>query len=352
MLTAMEISQAYFKEIKYKRGIDMILKKKLAALAIFSCVLLSGCGNKGEVLPENMGNTDGNISNIGSVCQRGDTVYYQNDKDGFSIYRSVKGGEGEKLNSGTSYFINAVGDYVYYVHEDSDFHVFRMKTDGSENTEIIKQAAYYMTVYDGKIYFVNYDDNQSIYSANTDGSELKKIVDAQCYYSIIGTDGLLYYVDYSNNGKITRANLDGTNQKVLDDVNPITAAYLNYNNGKLYYTNATKETKGEIAQYANYIMSYDIESGSVSTVVEKPCADVNVYNDKIYYSSLEDNKVYSCDLNGENQKLVYDNNGIFINTSSDNVYCYVKIENQEPFIEKISTKESFSDKMKALYSKK
>ena len=325
--------------------------RKLLAIALIGCAALTGCGGGGETLPENMGNTDGNISNIGSVCQRGDTVYYQNYEDNFSIYKSVSGGEGEKLNEGTSYFINVIGDYVYYVHEDDDFHVFRMKTDGSENTEIIDQAAYYMTVYNDKIYFVNYDDNQAIYSANTDGSELTKIVDSVCYYPIIGDDGMLYYVDYSNEGKITSANTDGSNQVVLDDVNNITAAYLNYNDGKLYYTNAANEQNNSDENYVNFIMCYDISGGGVSTVVEAPCADVNVYNDRIYYSSLEDNMVYSCNLDGSDIQLMYDNNGIFLNTSDEDLYCYVKLQDQEPFIEKVSLKKSFTEKMKTLYGK-
>lgn len=310
--------------------------KKLIAIAVLGCLVLSGCGSKGEELAENMGNSDGNITNIGSVCEKGDTVYYQNYEDNFSIYKSVKGQEGIKLNEGTSYFINVVGDYVYYVHEDSDFHIFRMKTDGSDNTEIIKQKAYYMTVYGDKIYYVDYDDNQAIYMANTDGTNAEKIVDAQCYYPIIA-DNALFYVDYSNDGKVTRANLDGSSPKVLDDVNNVTAAYLNYYDGKLYYanavTNANSDKKGQ--GFENYILCYDLETGTTSTVVEEPCADVNVYDGRVYYSSLKDNKVYSSDLDGKDTKLVYDNNGIFLNLTKDDVYCYVKLENQEPFIEKV-----------------
>lgn len=311
--------------------------KKLIVIAVLGLITLSGCGNKGEILPENMGNTDGNITNIGSVCQRGDTIYYQNDEDNFSIYKSVKGKEGIKLNDGTSYFINVVGDYVYYVYENSDFHIYRMKTDGSENTEIIKQKAYYMTVYDNSIYYVDYDDNQAIYRANTDGSSTEKIVDAQCYYPIIAED-TLFYVDYSNGGKVTKANLDGTSQEVLDKVNNITAAYLNYYEGKLYYANAvTSSNSNKVGKgYENYIMCFDLASGTTSTVVEAPCADVNVYDGKVYYSSLRDNKVYSCNLDGKDTKLVYDNNGIFLNVTKDDLYCYVKLENQEPFIEKVS----------------
>lgn len=313
--------------------------KNLIAVAVLGLITLTGCGSKGEVLAENMGNTDGNITNIGSVCEKGDTIYYQNDKDKFSVYKSVNGGEGQKLNDGTSYFINVVGDYVYYVHEDSDFHIYRMKTDGSDNKEIVNQAAYYMTVYNDKIYFVNYDDNQAIYMSNTDGSNVEKIVDAVCYYPIIANDNL-FYVDYSNGGKVTRANLDGSSPKVMDDVNNITAAYLNYYEGKLYYANAVTEANADKKGkgYENYIMCYNIETGSTSTVIEEPCADVNVYDGRVYFSSLNDNKVYSCDLDGNDKKLVYDNNGIFLNVTKDNVYCYVKLEGQEAFIEKVPVK--------------
>ncbi len=308
--------------------------KKLIVIAVLGLITLSGCGNKGETLPENMGNSDGNITNIGSVCEKGDTLYYQNYEDNFSIYKSVNGKDGVKLNDSTSYFINVVGDYVYYVNENSDFHIYKMKTDGSENTEIISQAAYYMTVYGDKIYYVNYDDNQAIYMANIDGSDNKKIVDSTCYYPIIAED-TLFYVDYTNDGKVTKANLDGTSQEVLDDLNNITAAYLNYYEGKLYYVNAVTGENSDSQGYENYIFCYDLENGSTSTVVEKPCADVNVYDGRVYYSSLNDNKVYSSDLKGEDTELVYDNNGIFINVTKDNVYCYVKLEGQEAFIEKV-----------------
>lgn len=322
--------------------------KKLMAVVALGCLMLSGCGTSNK-LAENMGNDDGNITNLGSVCQRGDTVYYQNDKDNFSIYKSVKGENGVKLNDGTSYFINVVGDYVYYVYESSDFHIYRMKTDGSENTEIIKQRAYYMTVYNDHIYYIDYDDNQAIYMANADGSEPKKIVDAQCYYPIIA-DNALYYVDYSNEGKVTRANLDGTSPKVLDDVNRVTGAYLNYYDGKLYYVNAvTSQSVNKDSGFDNYLLSYDLEKGTTSTVIEEPCADINVQNGRIYYSSLTDSKVYSCDVNGKDKKLVYDNNGIFLNLSDDDIYCFVKLEKQDPYIEKVRIKPTFGEKLQSIF---
>lgn len=312
--------------------------KKCIALLLVGMAVLSGCG-KGETVADNIGNSDGNISNLGSVCEKNGTLYYQNDKDNFAVYKTVKGGEDVKLNDAPSYFINVVGDYVYYVNENSDFHIFRMKTDGSDNQEIVNQAAYYMTVYNDKIYYANYDDAQKIYVSNIDGSDNHKIVDATCYYPIVAQDSI-FYVDYSNKGRVTMASLDGTSPKVLDESNPITAAYLNYDNGILYYTNAVDRSKNnaenkEEVPFDNYIMSYDLEKGVTNTVLEEPCADVNVYDGRIYFSSLTDNKVYSVDLKGNDKEEVYDYNGIFINVSKDKVHCYVKLVGQDPYIERV-----------------
>lgn len=321
--------------------------KKLIVASLLGCMILSGCGS--EKLADNMGNDDGNITNLGNVCQKGNTVYYQNDKDNFSIYKSVNGKTGVKLNDGTSYFINVVGDYVYYVSENNDFHIYRMKTDGSDNKEIVKQRAYYMTVYGDYIYYIDYDQNQAIYRAKTDGSEPTKIVDSQCYYPIIAEDKL-YYVDYSNEGKVTQADLDGSNSFVLDENNYITGAYLNYYDGKLYYVNAVTEQSPNKGQgYDNFLMSYNLETGTVGTVIEEPCADINIRNGIIYYSSLTDSKVYSCNLKGENKKLVYDNNGIFLNLTDDDIYCFVKIEKQDPYIEKVSIKPTLGEKLKSIF---
>ena len=315
------------------------MKIKLFLATILGCVMLSGCESKVESkLQGEIGNNDGNITNIGSVCQKGDTIYYQNFEDKFSIYKSVNGGEGQKLNSGTSYFINVVGDYVYYVHEDSDFHIYKMKTDGSENTEIVDKSAYYMTVYNDYIYFVNYDDNQALYKVKTDGSELKKLVDTICYYPIVADDGYIYYIDYKNGGKVTRITPNGDLMEVMDDKNPITAAYLNYNDGKLYYTNAVTESEGSKADYQNFLFCYDIEKKTTSTVIESPCADINIYDGRIYYNNLEDSKVYSCNLKGEDKKLICDENGMFINLTDESLYCYIKELNKEPYIKKVDLK--------------
>lgn len=308
---------------------------KRAVVCFAALMLLSGCAAKDE-LSADMGNTDGNISNLGSVCFKDGVTYYQNSDDGFSIYRDDGKGEPLKLNSGTSYFINVVGDYVYYIHEDSDFHIFRMKTDGSENSEIIAQTAYYMTVYGDKIYYADYGDGQNLYRADLDGKNAEKIVQATCYYPIIA-ENMIYYVDYSQDGKIVRANLDGSSPEVIDEENPIVAAYLNYDKGKLYYTNAVTEIN-QGSGYENSLMCYDLAKQSLTTVIEDQCADVNVYNDRIYYSDLDKNCVYSCKLDGSDIRQEYDKNGIFLNTADNRLYCFVKPQNGDAFIETVDIK--------------
>ena len=54
-------------------------------------------------------------------------------------------------------------------------------------------------------------------------------------------------------------------------------------------------------------------------------------------------------MKGENKKLVYDNNGIFLNLTDDDIYCFVKLEKQDPYIEKVSIKPTLGEKLKSIF---
>ena len=291
---------------------------KLTAVFLISAIAVTGCSKGSNSSPADYGNTDGNITNLGSVCEKEGSLYYQNNDDGYSIYKSEKGGEPVKLNSDPSYFINVMGDYVYYVNENDNFKVYRMKLDGSDNKKIIDSTAYYMTVYKDSIYFVNYSDNQNIYKANTDGTNCVKIVNSICYYPVIAGDKL-YYIDYADNNSIVETDLEGNNKKTLDEEHY--AAYLNYDDGALYYTNAKAQNN---QNGDDFLYKTDISSGSIETVLEIPCADINIADGKIYYKNLEDNRIYCCNTDGKDTKEVSDENGVYINIADNKIYYLVK----------------------------
>lgn len=290
--------------------------KTTAALTIL-LLALTGCSRGSNIAPADFGNTDGNITNLGGACEKDGSVYYQDSKD-YSLYKVSEGSEPVKLNSDPSYFINVMGDYVYYVNENDSFHVYRMKTDGSENQKIIDYTAYYMTVYKDSIYFVNYSDNQNIYKADIDGGNCHKIVNSICYYPVIAEDKL-YYIDYANDNSVVETDLEGENKHTISD--SYYAAYLNYDDGALYYTNAIAQNNKD---GDDFLYRTDIASGKTTAVISIPCADINIAEGRIYYKNLKDEKIYSCNTDGKDTKEISDANGVYINIANNKIYYLVR----------------------------
>ncbi len=292
---------------------------KLSAVLLILTLAATGCSKASNTASADIGNTDGNITNLGSACEKDGNLYYQDSKD-YSVYKAAKDGEAVKLNSDPSYFINVMGDNIYYVNENDSFKVYSMKTDGSENKKIIDYTAYYMTVYKDSIYFVNYSDNQTIYKANIDGSDCKKIINSICYYPVIAEDKL-YYIDYANNNSVVETDLEGENKHTLDDSHY--AAYLNYDNGALYYTNAIAQNNKD---GDDFLYKTDISSGKTDAVLSVPCADINIADGKIYYKNLKDSKMYSCDIDGKNTKEISEDDGVYINVADNKIFYLIKDE--------------------------
>jgi len=92
-----------------------------------------------EKLPDSVvssterGNTVGNIVNGGYVAQKSDWIYYQSN-DGGKLYKiRTDGSSRTKLNDDSSYWINVVGDWVYYTNFNDDIGKFyKIRTDGTE----------------------------------------------------------------------------------------------------------------------------------------------------------------------------------------------------------------------------
>ena len=140
-----------------KKIIALIVAIVVVIVAVCAVVYVKNNSKPVDVETERVvGNTPGNISNLGAVVDDGDYSYYQNSDDKYAVYKSKKGSsKGEKINSSASYFLNVMGDYIYYANGDDDFNVYRMKKDGSDNKKIISTSAYYMTVTKDYIFYVD-----------------------------------------------------------------------------------------------------------------------------------------------------------------------------------------------------
>jgi hypothetical protein len=307
----------------------MNIKKILAVAAsgILCVGLLAGCSKSN--VPSGVGNTSGNITNLGGQCEVDGRVYYQST-DGYKLCSSNSDGSDEKqLNDAESYFINVLNGYIYYCDAtDGNYYIHRMKTDGTEDTVLVESACYNLTATDKGLFYTNYDDGQSVYRAELDGSNPEKIIKDVCYWLSV-YDGKLYYVNASDGYLVYSAELDGTNKSIITKKS---AAYINVVDGYVYYTNNpapkdNSEDEDDSSQTSEgdcCIYRVNIETGKNERLNKKPCGDINVVGNKIYYSEWTsgNNTIGVLDLSNDEDKTLVEVSGAYINVTS-NTLSYI-----------------------------
>ena len=179
-------------------------------------------------LPDGPGNTSGNIANGGIAAESDGWIYYRSN-DGGSIYRMKNDGTEEtKLNNEGSWFINVVGDRVYYIASDDDYwgsgSICKMRTDGTEQTVVADGDYRNLIVADGWVYFLQ---EERIVRMKPDGSEKEQLPaqeegdvtsfwvegDTVVYYNRWETEDEYGYIEYLH---ISRMGVDGSGYEVLD----------------------------------------------------------------------------------------------------------------------------------------
>ncbi|NLG90219.1 MAG: DUF5050 domain-containing protein, partial [Clostridiaceae bacterium] len=163
----------------------------------------------------------------------GDWVYFSNSGDDDSIYRiSIDGAYVEKLNSDKAWDITGKDDWIFYSNESDGYGIYKIKTDGSCRTKISSDKSYCLNVTKDWIYYVNKNDKGSIYKIKLDGTERVKLIDNDCNY-INAEDGCIYYANNSDGGRIYKMTLDGNVVRINED----TSSNINVYGEFIYYSN-------------------------------------------------------------------------------------------------------------------
>ena len=199
--------------------------KKIISLLIvcgFAVTMFAGCSannttnNTGSNTTVNTkGNTNGNIDNFGQAALQGDWIYYT---DFLALYKIKTDGTGKtKLSDGSAFFINVVGDWIYYYSDSTDGGTYKIKTDGTGKTKLeIESPGYsvsYINVVGDWIYFTSFDGEASkIYKVKTDGTAKTMINnDNSSFINVVG-DWIYYSVPtfFYSNGVLYKIKTDGT----------------------------------------------------------------------------------------------------------------------------------------------
>ena len=93
----------------------------------------NGINDSGEVKrPVNLerGNSAGNLSNSGFVARHGEWIYFNSFSGDGGVYKKKEGAsEAVKINDDRAWYINVLGDWIYFVSPGDGYKIYKMRTE-------------------------------------------------------------------------------------------------------------------------------------------------------------------------------------------------------------------------------
>ncbi len=246
-------------------------------------------------------NTISNLNNAGIAAQQGDWIYYIYKKDNnYSLYKKKMDNSSEtKICDDCSLSINVVGDYIYYINHSN---IYKIKTDGTDKKQICQEKASRIYVVDDFICYQNMDD-MKIYILNLTDNETYKLCDDTVEYGkFIVNEDCIYY---SSNG-LNKIKIDGSNKTKLTtyDCNfpTIVDNFIYYlSDDKIYKMNLDGSNTQEI--FNGHVLAW-----------------LNITNNHIYFSDINNGGIYRLNLDGSEKKKISDDFAFKINIVDNWLY--------------------------------
>ncbi len=245
------------------------------------------------------GNTSGNISNGGFVCEKDDWVYTSMYKNG--LWKIKKdGSEKVQISKDSANYLNIVGDWIYYssstyLPENDRLRLHKMKLDGSSVSKLSTSIVDFVNVVGDWIYYIDANSGYKPYKIRLDGKGKSKISDVQMKYMIVD-DGWIYF------------------QKVSSD----TLWKMRTNGSDLKELSYVYGSKLRIIKDGNWL--YFISDGF-------------------------DPGIYKVDINGENEELIAGGSIDSINHSDGWLYYTSELENLYKIKDDLSSRKTIGSRI-------
>lgn len=251
------------------------------------------------------GNSKGNSQNLGVALKSGEWIYHKDNINGYIFKSSSDGSKITQINSEDSYFLNVVGQWIYYT--DMEGNIYKVSIDGK--------------------------DRQSVNGLKGD------------YIEIEGN--YIYYLTTSEQGeKLNRADLEGNNNEFIGDINSLNVAikgdwayYSDDLNGGIYKLNvnnkgnATKISEdavsfmileGDSIYYLNdegILNKIGLDGNDSKVLSNNPMYGFNIQGSNIYYSNGNDaGKLYKMNLDGSEDIKLVNESSTLINIAGGWIY--------------------------------
>lgn len=280
-----------------------------------------------------VGNTPGNLFNMGLFCEKDGIIYFSNVNDYGRIYSMDPAMSDYSLvSTDTGRYLNVDENYVYYSRMNNLNPEYRnslfafMKTglcacdlDGNNNRFISNDSCGMLSLNNNVIYYQRYREEEGVklVSVGIDGSDEKIITDETILPGAI-RNNTLYYTGVRSDHGIHTIDLFSLNERTLFDgftYMPIPAS-----NG-IYYIST---------QEGYNICRIDYSGQEKVTVVDEFCSFFNLSNDGRYLFYQVDggnnNRICYMDLSTGVSTTILDGNYKWLNVTDDYLFFYTMEE--------------------------
>lgn len=280
--------------------------------------------------------SDENIQS-GFIVSLGEYMYFPNPSDNYKLYKIKVDGTGKtKVSDDSTYTLVLADNWIYYSNYSDGAKLYKIKADGTNRTKITDDGANYITLNMSGIYYSNIKDGNKLYVIGFNGKANKRLSDESVSFINIVGNSIIYRNGSQN---IIKINSDGTGRTVIDE-NKVSFVKADNKGDNIYYSiqsdnrslysinkNGGSSTKilktttyyGEpIDQWIYFI---DSESDNPNTyysfiyrvkkdgtglqkLSEEASDKFCINKDKIFYNSLENNGIYTMNLDGTQRKAL------------------------------------------------
>lgn len=273
-----------------------------------------------------IGNSAGNLYNMGLLCEYGDYIYFSNPSDSFHLYRMEKDGTNiKKLNHDSSFSINIANGYVYYTRKNkmgqSDFFlsgyaygIYRFNIKNHEIIQLNDSLSEYICLSGNYIYFQEYSDDGLVFSkVNINDKKDYIRLDSEGYTIANASKGNLYFSGINKNHNIHR----------LDTSNDKSSVFVS---GNYYQPSVVNDSIYLIDLENGYsLIKINLDTMEKITLSDERCINYNVYEDYVFYQveNLDDsskNGLFRMKTDGSSNEAVISGNFMNINTTSEYTY--------------------------------
>lgn len=219
------------------------------------------------------------------------------------------------FSTGNIATVDVEGDYLYYISFQNRY-IYKIKSDGTNKTLLNAGKSANLDVYDGWVYFVNLEDRMLINRIKTNGSKKENVTGTKNGGSgayILKVDNeWIYFINLNGKERIYKIMVDGKNMIKIGSQICSKTLVMQLEDDWIYYL------AHELSTSKDYIYKVKTNGAHEKRISEDDCIDMDYFNGKLYYSTLEG--IYRINVDGTDKFKLVECEGNRINVYKDYVY--------------------------------